>query len=214
MGCRWQYLFFVGCEGVQTISSAGDESSLMLPNRNLPNYIQHWLCFLVQEDTVLIIWQFFILIAQNCCSRQRMSAAIVTFPNSCLLSHISKDPWTKGRVTTLTFILVKQYLNNRWNLMLGEFKQSQQVHNSQTLLRVMGKLNGYPSTPNFNLRIKYSSCLVIFLPLPPLWQNRNKVKTTLFCLHLFWMCVGSKTYGLLIHFYVFEILESAALQGK
>lgn len=63
MGRRWQCLLFTDCEGVQTISSVGDESSLMLPNRNSPNYIQHWLCFLVQEDTVLIIWQFFILIA-------------------------------------------------------------------------------------------------------------------------------------------------------
>lgn len=50
--------------------------------------------------------------------------------------------------------------------MLAEFKQ--QVHSSQSLLRVVGALNVNLSTPNFNLRIKCGSCLVIFLSLLPL----------------------------------------------
>lgn len=57
--------------------------------------------------------------------------------------------------------------------MLAEFKQ--QVHSSQSLLRVVGALNVNLSTPNFNLRIKCGSCLVIFLSLLPLWQSRNDI---------------------------------------
>lgn len=64
--------------------------------------------------------------------------------------------------------------------MPAEFKRSQQVHSSHSLLRVVGTLNIYLSTPNFNLRIKRCSCPVIFVSLPPLCQNRNKVNATLF----------------------------------